>query len=184
MKQKNKFKLILLLIVIAVIINIKPILKNFYGINYKSEIITYSKEYNIDPYLVAALIKAESNFKIDAVSPKNAYGLMQITEPTGVWIAGKMGIKGFTIDMLNDPSINIRMGCWYINDLSKEFNEYTDLVLAAYNGGRTNVKKWLSSKEYSEDGKSLFYIPFKETDEYVKKVKTNCKMYKWLYSLD
>lgn len=184
MKRKKRIRFILLILVLALIINIKPILRKVYVLNYKSYITAYSKKYSIDPYLVAAIIRAESNFQEDARSHKDAYGLMQITEPTAAWAADKIGIKNFKKESLYDPEINIKIGCWYVMDLSKEFNSKTDLVLAAYNGGRTNVKKWLNNSEYSKDGENLSYIPFKETDKYIKKVKTNYSIYKWLYSLD
>ena len=76
------------------------------------------------------------------------------------------------------------MGCWYLNNLSKEFNGDTELILAAYNGGRGNVNKWLSNGEYSKDGKALHKIPFKETEEYVRKVKFSYNIYKYLYNLE
>ena len=60
--------------------------------------------------------------------------------------------------------INIRIGCWHINQLMNEFGkENTDLIIAAYNGGSRNVKNWLNDTDYSSDGKSLDFIPFKET---------------------
>jgi soluble lytic murein transglycosylase len=184
MRLKKRISFILLIIALAFIINIKPILRKIYVLNYKSYILLYSKEYSVDPYLVAAIIRAESNFQEDAKSHKDAYGLMQITEPTALWAAKKMGINNFKKESLYNAETNIKIGCWYILDLSKEFNGKTDLVLAAYNGGRTNVKKWLESSEFSKDGENLSYIPFKETDKYIKKVKTNYSIYKWLYSLD
>ena len=73
------------------------------------------------------------------------------------------------------------MGCWYLSDLKKEFNGNMDLVLAAYNGGRGNVEKWLKDSNTSPDGQNLKNIPFKETDKYVKKVNTNYNIYKYLY---
>ena len=69
-----------------------------------------------------------------------------------------------------------------INNLNVEFNGNIELVIAAYNGGRGNVQKWLNNKEYSADGKTLINIPFKETDKYVKKVKTNYNIYLKLYN--
>lgn len=131
--------------------------------------------------MVAAVIKTESNFKPDAKSNKDAYGLMQITPSTAQWAAKEMGIQDYEENMLLDPEFNIKMGCWYIDNLKKEFNGDINLVLAAYNGGRGNVQKWLSSSDHSKDGKNLYYIPFKETDEYIKKVKVNYNIYKFLY---
>jgi soluble lytic murein transglycosylase len=105
---------------------------------------------------------------------------MQITAETAQWSSSKMGTVDFKLDMLNDPEYNIKMGCWYLNNLDKEFNNF-DLVLAAYNGGRGNVEKWLKNSNHSIDGKNLQYIPFKETDKYVKKVNVNYSIYRFLY---
>src|SRR3712207_9066519 len=76
------------------------------------------------------------------------------------------------------------MGCWYIDNLKKEFNNNIKLVLAAYNGGRGNVKKWLKNKENSRNGIDLHYIPFKETDKYVKRVEVSQKIFEFLYTND
>lgn len=169
---------------IVLLMNAKNIIKYFYPLRYVDSIVKYSCKYELDPYLVAAVIKTESNFNKNAKSNKNAYGLMQITPDTAHWAAEKMGVKNFKTDMLNDADFNINMGCWYLDNLKDEFDNNMDLVLAAYNGGRGNVQKWLKSSQHSSDGKKLHYIPFKETDKYVKKVKVNCNIYKYLYKND
>lgn len=177
-------RLILLLIFIAIAVvffNINQILKLFYPVKYSNQILKYSEKYDIDPYYVTAIIKTESNFNVNAKSSKGAYGLMQITDSTASWAAEKMSIKNYNKDMLYDPDFNINMGCWYLNELKNEFNGNMDLVLAAYNGGRGNVQKWLNDSKHSSDGKNLHYIPFQETDKYVKKVKSNYEIYKKLY---
>ena len=161
--------------------NIVNIIKLFFPLKYSNYIVKYSQTYALDPYLVSAVIKTESNFKEEARSHKNAYGLMQITADTAEWAAEKMNIKDFNVSMLNDPELNIKMGCWYLNNLREEFDGNIDVALAAYNGGRGNVQKWLKSSDHSADGKNLHYIPFKETDKYVKKVKVNYNIYKYLY---
>ena len=179
-----KYKVIVitfLLGLIFMLINIKPLGRCFYTLKYNEFISKYSAEYSLDPYLVAALIKAESNFDNNAKSQKDAYGLMQITAKTGQWAAEEMKISNFNYDLLYDPEFNIKMGCWYLSNLKKQFNGNMDVVLAAYNGGRGNVQKWLNNKEHSSNGSSLDYIPFKETDKYVKRVNTNYKIYKFLY---
>lgn len=183
MKAGKKIKVIIILAVLIIIMaNIKPIGRVVYPIKYDDYIKKYSTMYNIESYMVAAIIKVESNYDKSALSKKNAIGLMQLTPSTAKEIAKKMNIENFTPDMILDPELNIRMGCWYIDDLKKEFGNNMDLVLAAYNGGRGNVKKWLRSEETSKDGQNLHYIPFKETDKYVKKVKVNYNIYKYLYS--
>lgn len=182
-KFKALIKLCIFILMIYMVFNYKNIIKTIYPLNYQEHILTYSKEYNLDPNLVAAVIKAESDFDKDALSHRGAYGLMQIMPDTADWIAAQSGMKEITYDALYTPEINIKMGCWYLDNLSKEFNGDINLILAAYNGGRGNVQKWLNDEEYSKDGKNLHLIPFKETDGYVKKVNKNYKIYKRLYDL-
>ena len=157
------------------------ILKNvIFPLKYMNYVEKYSKEYNLDPYFVMAVMKAESNFDEDAKSNKDARGLMQITTSTGKWIAEKQGIIDFDTNLLLEPEVNIRFGCWYLNNLLSEFDDLS-LALAAYNGGSGNVTKWLNDPEYSSDGENLTYIPFKETKKYVDKVSTRYNVYKFLY---
>lgn len=146
---------------------------------YKEEIKNYSKKYNLDPNMVAAVIKAESGFNKEAVSHVGAIGLMQIMPDTGEWVAKKIGMTNFNANMLYDINTNIEIGCWYLNYLKEQFKE-EELVLAAYNGGPGNVTKWLGDERYSRDGATLHYIPFNETKEYVGKVQENYKLYKTL----
>ncbi len=75
--------------------------------------------------------KVESNFKSDAISSKNARGLMQILPETGEWIAKEIGIKNYSDSMLFEPKYNIQMGTWYLTYLLKTFNGNIKLALAA-----------------------------------------------------
>lgn len=183
MRNKSSWLIFLLIVILAVLaaFNIKAIGRHFYPIKYSDYIKKYSKQYNLDPYMVAAVIKTESNYNKDAKSSKDAYGLMQVTGSTGICIAEALKIKNFESKKLFEPEYNINIGCWYLMDLKKEFNSM-DLIIAAYNGGRGNVKQWLKDSRYSSDGKTLKYIPFKETDQYLKRVKTNYRIYNWLYN--
>ncbi|MCM8710357.1 lytic transglycosylase domain-containing protein [Clostridium sp. SYSU_GA19001] len=181
MRFKSLTSSFILVIILLLIINVFYIVKLCFPLRYTEWILRYSKEYDLSPYLVAAVIKTESNFKPKAKSNKGAYGLMQITSLTGEWAAKEMKIENYKEDMLLEPEFNIKMGCWYIDNLKKEFKGNMDLVLAAYNGGRGNVQKWLADLNNSKDGKNLHYIPFKETDQYVKRVKVNYNIYKFLY---
>lgn len=164
----------------AIILNIGTVMKVVLPYSYSDSIEKYSEEYKVDPILVAAVIKAESNFNPEAVSSKQAYGLMQITPETAHWAAQKMGIGDFSTHMLLNPDTNIMIGCWYLQNLMDEFKD-EELALAAYNAGRGNVQKWLDNPEYSPDGATLAKIPFEETDNYIKKVETYYKLYKILY---
>ena len=150
-----------------------------YPRKYSVYVEKYADEYNLDENLVYSIIKAESKFDENAVSRRGAKGLMQIADITRDWAIEELELND-DIDIY-DPETNIRIGCWYLNTLYKEFGK-TDLVIAAYNGGSGNVKKWLSDEEYSKDGENLHIIPFSETDKYLKKVNKFYVQYKMLYS--
>jgi len=170
-----------ILLVIIAAGSFDAILKLVYPLKYKELVFRYAGEHNIDPYLVFSIIKAESGFDPDATSRKNARGLMQITDRTGNWGAEKLEIENFITDDLYLPEINIRIGCWYISQLMKEFGNNMNLVISAYNAGSGNVSSWLKNKDLSRDGKELDRIPFKETENYLKKVNKYYDMYKKLY---
>ncbi|HSQ89215.1 lytic transglycosylase domain-containing protein [Romboutsia sp.] len=155
----------------------KIIHKIIYPKKYSEYVTEYAKEFKIDENLVYSIIKAESKFKEDAISYKSAKGLMQISDITRDWAIEELELD--EIDIFN-PEINIRIGCWYLNKLYKEFGKL-DLVIAAYNGGSGNVNKWLSNNNYSRDGNKLYNIPFKETSNYVQKVKKNYENYNKIY---
>lgn len=170
---------IILIFILSSIIGL--VVYSIYPLYYKDYIGESSIEHNLDPYLVAAIINTESSFDKEAISPKAARGLMQIAEQTGKWGAEQLGFEDYEKEDLFDPKLNIELGTWYLEKLEKEFDGDWDNILAAYNGGSGNVNKWLKDKEYSKDGKKLDKIPFKETENYVKKVKLDYDAYKKIY---
>jgi soluble lytic murein transglycosylase len=172
--------------IILLIFQYKNILRCFFPLKYANFITMYSEDYNLDPYLVCAIINVESHYDPHAQSQKDARGLMQVTVSTGSWAAQQMGLSEFNERLLFQPEINIMIGCWYLDSLRQEFGRDgygadTKLILAAYNGGSGNVKKWLKNEKYSKTGFTLELIPFKETREYIDKVLTSYRIYLWLY---
>lgn len=176
-------RMVVFFIVIAVgVFGLNIAAKKVFPLEYKDLVLKYAQKNRLDPVMVFSLIRAESNFDPLATSHRNARGLMQIIDSTGVWVAEKMGIEQFDIQSLYDPETNIKIGCWYLANLRSEIYEYSgetnnELILAAYNGGIGNVQKWLGDKQYSSSGKTLEKIPFKETENYIKRI--NC--YYWIY---
>ena len=107
---------------------------------------------------------------------------MQIMPETGQWIAEKIDLGDYSDDMRFDPDTSIHMGCWYLRYLSDRFSE-TDTVLAAYNAGPNKVSEWLEDESYSDDGKTLYHIPYEETDNYVKRVNQANDIYNLFYEI-
>jgi soluble lytic murein transglycosylase len=144
----------------------------------------YSERYNLDPALVCAFINTESRFDNEAVSRKGAKGLMQIMDKTALWAAEEIPIEDFKPENITDPEINIEIGCWYLNRLTKQFNGDKTLIMAAYNAGSGNVSDWLYNEAYSKDGKTLDSIPYKETEKYVNKINFYEKVYRLLIKVN
>jgi len=187
-KIMGRLRVLLVIVIVFSIILflLDGIGKKIFPLEYRDLVIKYANENELDPILVFSIIKAESNFDPEATSHKNARGLMQIIDNTGIWAADTMGIEDFRVEYLYDPEVNIKIGCWYLKSLRNEIYKYNgemnnDLVLAAYNGGIGNVQKWLKDKKYSISGKSLDKIPFRETENYVRKVNNYRKIYERLY---
>lgn len=151
-------------------------------IKYEAEVRLYAEKYQLDPNLVFAIIYTESKFDPEAVSRKGAMGLMQLMPTTAEWAAKKGGISYEGAQQLTQPVKNIEIGCYYLSYLMVRFDNNISNVLAAYNGGEGNVRKWLSNLEYSTDGVNLTKIPFKETEDYVKKVTNTYEIYASIYT--
>ena len=182
--RKNITLIIFITIIILIIINFGNIrnyfLKKIYKIDYKEYVEKYSAEYEVDKYLVYAIIKAESNFKENAVSNKGAKGLMQLMPKTAEEIAKKIEIKLDDNNILN-PEININLGANYIAKLIKQYKNI-GLALAAYNAGSGNVDSWIEKGILDSNGENLEQIPYLETNNYVRKILRDYIIYKEIYS--
>lgn len=173
MKKIFKFIFIISIIIIVLAVGVK----NLFPFKYREEVLKASEKYNIDVFLIEAIIKAESNFNTGAVSPKGAKGLMQVTDSTAKWCAQKIGIDDFN---LFSPSDNIEIGTYYFSYLMDMYDGDVYLASAAYNAGYGNVNKWLAIA--TENKKP--YIPYKETQKYVRKIDLYSKAYGLIYKDD
>lgn len=181
---KNRVSRILwvaILIFLGGVISFPQWITIFYPLPHRDIVFAMADEYNVDPYLVFAIIRAESKFQNTAESPVGAKGLMQIMPETAQWIAKQLNVDSFKDDDLHKPEVNIRFGCWYIRDLNNEFEGNIPLQVAAYNAGRGKVTQWIQEGKWDGDPKNIEGIPFPETKQYVKNVLGNYKAYKAIY---
>lgn len=143
-------------------------------------LVSRARHDDVDPALVAALMRQESMFDPAAISSAGARGLMQIMPATGRSLARKLGLR-YTTRSLHDAETNLRLGIRYVRDLLRRFDGRVDHMLAAYNAGPHRVDQWkarypdLTTEEFVET------IPFTQTRLYVRNVLTNRELYRRLY---
>ena len=148
---------------------------------YWDALRTYSEENGLDPYLVASLIRQESEFNPSAISRANAYGLMQLLPRTGKGEAKKTGLSHYNTDSLLDPTTNIELGTHYFRAMVDEFGGQVEYALAAYNAGAERVADWRAAGNYRDVEEFVESIPFTETREYVQAIVRNAEVYKKVY---
>lgn len=156
------------------------IMKKIYPIKYQEYVEKWAEEYYLDKNLVYAVIKVESNFNKDAVSVAGAKGLMQLMDKTAEDCNSKAGFGYLIPSDLFVPERNIRIGCYYISKLIKDYGN-AELAVTAYNGGTGNVQKWLEDPALADGEGGLSNIPYEETKTYVKKVFNAFEAYNRLY---
>ena len=181
---KSIFKILELIvigIVMAIIISFSIVAyqTSRQKIAYQDEIKKYSEKYNMDPLLIASIIKVEGDYDNGAHSNQNAKGLMQLLDASAKHSAELIGEEYYP-DKLKDVDYNLNLGVGYFNYLYKYYNN-VDLALAAYNGGIGNVDKWINEKKIDKHDPDPTKIPVEETRQYVIKINSNYDLMKVFY---
>ena len=145
---------------------------------YWSIIKAESAKNNVDPYLVASLIRQESEFNPSVISYANAWGLMQLLPSVGRSLAKQEGMRNFQTFQLLDPETNIRLGTRYLKQTLDKFNGVPEYALAAYNAGDSRVQDWQAAGPYSGMDEFVESIPFTQTREYVQAILRNIEIYR------
>ncbi len=149
---------------------------------YRESIDTHSHEQSLDPFLVAALIRQESEFNVAVISRANAYGLMQLLPATGKDLAHRSGIRAFHASQLLTSDRNIQLGTQYVRSLLNSFGGQEEYVLASYNAGPSRAKLWQTWGPFREQAEFVETVPFHETRGYVQVVLRNADIYRRLYT--
>jgi soluble lytic murein transglycosylase len=148
---------------------------------YRELVRREAAEWDVDPIMLAALIRQESAFKADIVSHAGAIGLMQVMPPTGAQLARQHGPDGFSPDALTTPEVNLHLGSAFLVDMTRRFDGTLPLVLSAYNAGPSRAVRWREFPEAVDELRFTERIPFVETRGYVKNVRRNLGLYRALY---
>ena len=147
---------------------------------YWPDLKRFSDANGLDPYMVASLVRQESEFNPNAVSNKNALGLMQLLPRVGKGVAKQVKLKHFSPPQLFTPAINLQLGTRYFRSMVDQFGGF-EYALAAYNAGDDRVKDWQSAGKYRDVQEFVESIPFTETREYVQAIMRNANVYRQLY---
>ena len=153
--------------------------KVLYPLPYESVIRREAARNNFDPMLAAGLMRQESTFQSDALSPQNAIGLMQVIPKTGRLLAKQLKVR-YSNDRLFQPEYNIQLGMLYISGLVK-LTGAPAYALAAFDAGEDRIAAWKAERNYEEIPELVESIPFSETRDYVQIVLRNSEVYRMIY---
>lgn len=176
--------LVVLVVGIALFVAFQDKIEHWeYPIEYPEYVTYYADKYGIDPLMLYAFIRTESNFNPMAESDAGARGLMQITEVTFDWIKSKIApTEELTFEDLYDPETNIRFGSYFVSYCLLRYQDDLATAAAAYHSGLGTVDGLLAQSEYSENGKTLDHYPYPQMRLYVKKITNSYQRYQEIYT--
>lgn len=152
-----------------------------FPLGWEDSLRARSERHRLDPYLVAALIRQESEYNPSARSPAGALGLMQVMPATGRGLFRRLGIPGFSSRKLTSPDLSIRLGTFHLKEVLAQFDGQVEKALAGYNAGDRRVPQWMELGPFREPSEFVETIPFSETRGYVQSVLRNREMYAQVY---
>ncbi len=159
----------------------RPVWEGLFPRPFWDELKRDAQQNHLDPYLVASLIRQESEFNPGAISPKNAMGLMQLLPHVGKMTAKELKIRHFSSDMLLTPNTNLQLGMRYFKHMVDHYDGHVEYALAAYNAGDDRVDQWRKDGNFKSVEEFVESIPFTETREYVQAIMRNAVLYRLLY---
>lgn len=177
---KSLLSLVLLIVLIGVLFT-PAFWRNVYPIRYYPTIEREALISHVNPQLVAAVIRVESHFREDDVSHAGAIGLMQLMPDTATWIAKRTQMPDVTTLDLAQPTVNIRLGSWYLAYLLRHFNGNLPEAIAAYNAGPNRVRAWLESGVWNGTLVASENIPVRETRHFVERVLYTFQIFSRFY---
>ncbi len=139
-------------------------------------------EFGVDPFLFVAIVRQESVFDAEALSPAGARGLAQLTPETAALTARGLDVT-FYPDWITVPDLNLHLGAAHLDELLRRFGGRVDAAVAAYNAGVTPVTRWLARAATTDVDQFVELIPYQETRGYVRSVLRNREVYRALYGV-
>ena len=152
-----------------------------YPLGWREQLMEAAARHQLDPYLVAALVREESSYYPRAVSRAGARGLMQLMPATAKLVASSGAVSTYAgSEELDEPGVNLLLGTKFLADLMREFND-PRIALAAYNAGPRRAKEWWAKRRSDDVEVWVEQIPYDETRQYVKRVMLSWDEYRRIY---
>ena len=158
-----------------------------YPTSYEEYVLKYSRQFNVEPEFIYAVIKTESGFDENAVSNVGARGLMQLMEDAYSWVKYRLGDESeYNFDVMFDPETNIKYGTYYLSFLLEKYDGSIDLAAAAYHCGLGLVDSWIEDGTINPNDFRTEQIPDEkdQTSQYIKKVRKAYDAYKSILKED
>ncbi|MGH9558719.1 MAG: transglycosylase SLT domain-containing protein, partial [Bryobacteraceae bacterium] len=148
---------------------------------YRADLDRFARRNGLDPFLLAALIRQESEFNPKVISPANARGLTQIVPSTGRELSRRLKIRHYSTARLFQPAVNLELGSYYLKSIADSVGGRWEVALAAYNAGASRAHAWLGWGDFREPAEFIETVPFSQTRNYIQTVLRNAEMYRKLY---
>jgi soluble lytic murein transglycosylase len=148
---------------------------------HRPDIERFARQYGVDPFLMAGLIRQESEFDARVVSYANARGLTQIMPATGKELSRRIGMKGYSTPLLFQPVVNLQLGTYYFKTSATQAGGKIEVALAAYNAGMSRARAWSTWADFREPSEFIETVPFAQTRGYIQAVLRNADVYRRIY---
>lgn len=152
-----------------------------YPAPYAPALLQYAPERGLDARFLLSIMRQESRYRADVKSYAAARGLMQFISDTSSRIAGELGRKNFQQDELYNPPVAVLFGAQYLQNLFRMFPNQPQAVAASYNGGETNMQRWLARAKSDQPDRYVPEILFSQSKDYVYRVMANYRVYQLIY---
>ncbi len=156
------------------------VLRAIYPWPARAAVEAEAKEFAVDPLLLVAIIRQESVFDVEALSPAGARGLAQLTQGTAALTARGLDVT-FYPEWITVPDLNLHLGAAHLAELLRRFGRL-ETAIAAYNAGGSPVRRWLERDGADDPDQFIELIPYPETRGYVRSVIRNRELYRVLYA--
>ena len=156
------------------------VLRAIYPWPVRSAVEAEASEFGVDPFLLVAIVRQESVFDVEALSPAGARGLAQLTQSTAALTARGLDVT-FYPEWITVPDLNLHLGAAHLAELLRRYTRL-EAAIAAYNAGGSPVNRWLDRDGADDPDQFIELIPYPETRGYVRSVLRNRELYRVLYA--